>query len=132
MPNNIKVMLEQNYKKTAIFKLYETSILNSNGGIEYIDFKIPKPNFKYSKAYFKFCFYADDESLYGKIRVILNNDILENQAGTDYAFPAVVTNGGTVRFRIEQIQDTKITVMYRANSVKNDAKIWLEEVIFIE
>ena len=131
MPNNIKEMLKQNYKKTAIFKLYESFVLDSSGGDTYIDFNIPKPNFKYSKAYFKF-YFGDVSSYYGKLRVVLDNNINENKVKDRVGFPAVNTHGGHVWFRIEEIYDTKITVLYKGYSLEDNPKIGLEEVIFIE
>lgn len=131
MPNNIKAMLEQNYKKIAIFNLNESYVLDSSGGSRYVDFNIPKPNFKYSKAYFKF-YFGDVSSYYGKLRVVLDNNINENKVENGIGFPAVNTHGGHVCFRIEEIYDTKITVMYRGYSLKDKPKIGLEEVIFIE
>lgn len=131
MPNNIKVMLEQNYKKTAIFNLNESYVLDSRGGARYVNFNIPKPNFKYSKAYFKFKFESDNR-YYGKVRVVLDNKIDENKIEYDAGFPSAKTHGGTVYFRIEEIQDTKITVQYRGYNLKQNPKICLEEVIFIE
>ena len=123
-------MLRENYKKVAIFNLNENFTINSGGGDKYERFKIPKPNFKYSKAYFKFCFYSN-QGIYGKIRIILDNKIEENKT-SESAFPTVFTNNGTMFFRIEEIQETEITIWYRASNIKNSTKMEIEEVIFIE